>query len=130
MVAWQLVLWTRGAALLAAIVGLKFLLYVHASSRHSAAADRRRADGRWLAVGTCRVGAIEPSDIEVASRMPSTVSPCSEGARATAYEANGVEDRSLLDKMQGGQPDQIRMAVPEALTRFPQSILGLLPGLR
>jgi hypothetical protein len=26
--------------------------------------------------------------------------------------------------------DQIRMAVPEALTRFPQSILGLLPGLR
>ena len=24
---------------------------------------------------------------------------------------------------------QIRMAVPEALTRFPQSILGLLPGL-
>ena len=23
----------------------------------------------------------------------------------------------------------IRMAVPEALTRFPQSILGLLPGL-
>ena len=27
------------------------------------------------------------------------------------------------------EPDLIRMAVPEALTRFPQSILGLLPGL-
>ncbi|MGZ3394665.1 MAG: hypothetical protein ACXWPK_11570, partial [Isosphaeraceae bacterium] len=25
--------------------------------------------------------------------------------------------------------DLTRMAVPEALTRFPQSILGLLPGL-
>ena len=26
--------------------------------------------------------------------------------------------------------DQSRMAVPEALTRFPQSISGLVPGLR
>ena len=30
---------------------------------------------------------------------------------------------------QAGIRDQIGMAVPEALTRFPQSILGLLPGL-
>ena len=31
-----------------------------------------------------------------------------EAARATAYEANGDESRWLLNKMQGGKPDQIQ----------------------
>ena len=40
--------------------------------------------------------------------MPSTASPCSKPRRATAYEANGDESRWLLNKMQGGKPDQIQ----------------------
>ena len=39
-----------------------------------------------------------------------------------------AEDCPLVERCEQNSV-QIRMAVPEALTRFPQSILGLLPGL-
>jgi transposase len=45
--------------------------------------------------------------------------------RKGALKAGFETDRWTLRRIS----DLIRMAVPEALTRFPQSILGLLPGL-
>ena len=108
MVAWQLVLWT-GAALLAAIVGLKFLLYFSACAGCVnppllAAAVLTAGGWLWALVALWQ----SSSDIKVAKQDAFDSIAVLEAARATAYEANGDESRWLLNKMQGGKPDQIQ----------------------
>jgi len=107
MVAWQLVLWT-GAALLAAIVGLKVLLYLRmrrvVNPPLLTAAVLTAGGWLWALVALWQ----SSSDIKVAKQDAFDSIAVLEAARATAYEANGDESRWLLNKMQGGKPDQIQ----------------------
>jgi len=106
-VAWQLVLWI-GAALLAMIVGVKFLLYLHmrriVNPPLLAAAAVAAVAWLWALLAFWQ----SSSDIKVAKQDAFDSIAVLEAARATAYEANGDESRWLLSKMHGGSPDQVR----------------------
>jgi hypothetical protein len=107
-VAWQLVLWT-GGALLAAIVGVKVLLYLRmrrvVNPPLLAAAVLTACGWLWALVALWQ----SSSDLKVAKQDAFDSIAVLEAARATAYEANGDESRWLLNKIKGGKPDQIQL---------------------
>ncbi|MGO9114880.1 MAG: hypothetical protein ACLP9L_37180 [Thermoguttaceae bacterium] len=118
-----LLVFLTGAALLAALIGLKFLLFRRmrrvVNPPLLIAALLAAAGCLWALVGLWQSSA----DIRKAKEDAFDSIKVLETARATAYDANGDESRYLLVKFHGGTADQVEFYA-DAFHRKAKEIVG------
>ena len=90
-----------------------------------AAGPRQQSPGRGVQSG----GEVLPNGIRLPKKWPPQVDWEEIEARKSLPEPPYLQSPPAVIPIDGALRGQTGMAVPEALTRFPQSILGLLPGL-